>query len=498
MSRPAIAGRALALAVVLVAGLAPPAHAAEQARAHWAVSTTDPGAQELFDRGLAMLYAFDVGEARVAFEQAVERDPELAMAYWGMAVADAIDINTPSTAAGERRGAAAVARARAHLAHATPDEGALVEAIARRYGAGSEKQKFTRYADAMSTYTRTRRDEPNALVVAGFAIYTAEDALLDGKDALTPKAREILDDTNRALELEPTNLGAHHLRIHLLENAHRSNQAVPDADALSSYSYAPGESHLPHMAGHIWSRTGEYERLVADNQRAVENDRAWFAAGDGPGQQYMKLYHDHDVDFVAYGLTTLGRNEEARAAVKGEDTFSQLKTGLRLHDDARVAELAKSSSSGFNAFAGAVAAGRHGDAAAARAVRAKLSGEGTVSVRASLIDAAIALGEHDAGARVAAYARAYGLTKSDFPGDPKDYWPTPIGEGYGAALLAASKPADAETVFTAELKRFPNDPHLEFGLAEALKAQGKDDAAPRVAYKAHWKGTRDLALADLG
>jgi hypothetical protein len=53
-------------------------------------------------------------------------------------------------------------------------------------------------------------------------------------------------------------------------------------------------------------------------------------------------------------------------------------------------------------------------------------------------------------------------------------------------------------VFAAELKRFPNDPHLEWGLAQALAAQGKDDSVPRAAYRAHWKGTRDLTLDDLG
>ena len=43
-----------------------------------------------------------------------------------------------------------------------------------------------------------------------------------------------------------------------------------------------------------------------------------------------------------------------------------------------------------------------------------------------------------------------------------------------------------------------NDPHLEWGLAQALAAQGKDDSVPRAAYRAHWKGTRDLTLDDLG
>ena len=70
-----------------------------------------------------------------------------------------------------------------------------------------------------------------ALVIAGFANYVAEDALLDGKDGMTPKAREILDDVDRALVLEPSNLGAHHLRLHLLEETKRAKDAISDAEA---------------------------------------------------------------------------------------------------------------------------------------------------------------------------------------------------------------------------------------------------------------------------
>ncbi len=263
-------------------GSDPTPRTGEEAHAHWAVQTADPQAQALVDRGLAMLYAFDVGEARVAFGQAAQRDPELALAYWGQAEADTIDINLPSTPEGEKRGAEAVAKARAHLGHASPDERALVEAIGKRYGRGSQAQRFSAYADALSAYAKTHRDEPNLLTVAAYAVYNAEDALVDGKDALTPKSREMLADLDRALELEPTNLGAHHLRIHLLEYASRAKEAVPDAEALSSYAYPPGESHLPHMAGHIWARTGDYARLAADNVRAVRNDEAWFAPATAP------------------------------------------------------------------------------------------------------------------------------------------------------------------------------------------------------------------------
>ncbi|HYW54820.1 MAG TPA: hypothetical protein VE826_12690 [Dongiaceae bacterium] len=466
------AGAPVAPASSAPAVAAPPQPATVQpARAHWAVQGADDETQRLIDRGLMMLYAFDVGEARIAFADALKRAPDLALAYWGAAEADTIDINLPQTGAGDRRGADAVAEGRRHLAHASETERALVDAIAKRYGPGTKKERFTRYADALSAWTKTHRDDPNVLTVTAYAIWNAEDAFFDGHDAITPKVKEMLADLDDALKLEPTNLGAHHLRIHLLEELRRAHEAVSDADALSSYGYPPGTSHLPHMAGHIWARVGEYARLVDDNERAVANDKVWFAQGDGAGQHYMRNYHDHDVDFVLYGLTTVGRNDEARAFAKNEDASMQLKVALRLHDTVRAAELAK----GGSTF-----------------------GDGDVTVGSALAQGAAALAKHDDAARAAAYARAYNATKNNLPGDPKNWWPTPIGEGYGAALLALGKASDAETVFGAELKRFPNDPHLEWGLAEALKAQGKDDAAPRAAYKAHWKGSRDLTLADLG
>jgi tetratricopeptide (TPR) repeat protein len=485
---------AAALAAVLVG--ASPSPGIVPAHAHWAVQGADEETQRAIDRGVMMLYAFDVGEARVAFGEALKKNPDLALAYWGLAEADTIDINQPQTAAGDKRGADAVAEGRRHLAHASETERMLVGAIEKRYGRGTKKERFARYAEALSAWTKSRRDDPNVLTVAAFAIWNAEDDALDAHDAPTPKVKELLADLDDALAVEPTNLGAHHLRIHLLELLRRSREAVTDAEALGSYGYPPGTSHLPHMAGHIWARVGEYTRLVDDNQHALANDQAWFALGDGPGQEYMRSYHDHDVDFVAYGLTTLGRDEEARAVVKTEDAAMQIKVALRLHDDARVAAI-NVGHGGFFAYAHLIAAARRGDREAVQAERKRL-GEDMKGSGTALAEAAVALAAHDTEARIAAYKHAYDATKNDLQGDPKNSWPTPIGEGYGAVLLAASQAAEAEKVFTAELKRFPNDPHLEWALAEALRLQGKDDSAPRAAYKSHWKGIRDLTLAALG
>jgi predicted Zn-dependent protease len=206
----------------------------------------------------------------------------------------------------------------------------------------------------------------------------------------------------------------------------------------------------------------------------------------------MRAYHDHDVDFVLYGLTTVGRDADAKTFAKNEDATMQTKVALRLHDDAAVLASAPSSA----ILSRGIAAARSGEVSLAKRERGAVTR--SKNVEDALIDAALAQHAGDAQGRAAAYGRAYDATKDDGGGDPKDFWQDPIGEGYGAALLEAQKPAQAEAVFAAELKRFPNDPHLEFGLAEALSAQHKDDAAARAAYREHWKGSRPLTTADLG
>src|SRR3982750_1764958 len=53
---------------------------------HHPVSTTNPQAQQFFDRGLALIYGFNHDQARKCFEHAAQLDPKLAMAWWGVAL----------------------------------------------------------------------------------------------------------------------------------------------------------------------------------------------------------------------------------------------------------------------------------------------------------------------------------------------------------------------------------------------------------------------------
>src|SRR5262245_40461876 len=60
---------------------------------HHPVSTKNAEAQKFFDQGMALIYGFNHDEAANAFQRAVEYDPNLAMAYWGIALANGANYN---------------------------------------------------------------------------------------------------------------------------------------------------------------------------------------------------------------------------------------------------------------------------------------------------------------------------------------------------------------------------------------------------------------------
>lgn len=470
---------------------ATPTHAS----VHRTIATASPEAQADFDRALAFLYAFNMGAAREGFRAAEQADHYAALAYFGEALCETFDINRPTTPGGEKRGAAAVRRGRAIAADAPEDERTLLAAAAQRYNPHLKPaQRFRAFFAALQAYTAHHPQDGMALTIAADAGWTATDTLLDKHGVQTADARTIARDLDAALALDPGDIGAHHLRIHFWEAVGKPEHARFDADYLASLAYDPGESHLLHMAGHIYTRIGNYAGVVTSNEAACANDVAYFAAGTGPGQTYMRTYHDHDVDFVLYGLTTLGRDAEARAFAAHEDVEMRRNLAIRLHDRGALRAL------GFDPDDSTV------NKPLAEA-RAGLLGRAQYDARdflkgprkaTGLLRGVLALAKGNLRAAVVGYHDAYAAARRTELGDPKYFWQIPIGEGYGAALLRTHAFVAAETVFRAELRRYPNDPHLWFGLAEALKGQRKDDTAARASYTEEWKGVEPLTLADLG
>src|SRR5678816_4393133 len=62
---------------------------------HHAVSTSNETAQKYFDQGFRFVYGFNHDEAERAFREAARLDPNLAMAWWGIAYCLGPNINLP-------------------------------------------------------------------------------------------------------------------------------------------------------------------------------------------------------------------------------------------------------------------------------------------------------------------------------------------------------------------------------------------------------------------
>src|SRR5208283_6145023 len=101
---------------------------------HHPVTTKSKLAQQYFDQGLAFNYGFNHLEAYQSFAAAAALDPNLAMADWGIALVLGPNYNLPGNPDAMKIAYGAIQRAQSLEVSASPEEKALIEALAKRYG----------------------------------------------------------------------------------------------------------------------------------------------------------------------------------------------------------------------------------------------------------------------------------------------------------------------------------------------------------------------------
>src|SRR5438132_3314807 len=119
---------------------------------HYPVQTKSAEAQNFFDQGMAYLYGFNHEAAIRSFQHAAELDPDLAMSYWGVALALGPNINLDVDPDHEKQAYEAVHSAMAHAANAPAKERDAIAALAKRYSNDPKadlKKLAVDYSDAM-------------------------------------------------------------------------------------------------------------------------------------------------------------------------------------------------------------------------------------------------------------------------------------------------------------------------------------------------------------
>ncbi len=485
---------------------------------HHPISTSSPKAQQYFDQGLRLVFAFNHEEAINSFKEAARLDPKAAMPYWGIALALGPNINLPMSPEAGKHAYEAVQKARALASNATPEERAYIDALAVRYSAEPEDERETldaAYADAMGKVWARYPNDADAGALYAEAMmdqqpwdYWTSDGQPKGK------ATQIVATLERTLELNPNHPGACHYYIHAVEASSNPERALPCARRLPDL--APGAGHLVHMPGHIYLRLGMYQEAVERNVHASAVDHDYLEHRKLTGV-YPVGYYPHNVHFLWSALSMEGRSKEAMktahdlehlvpwdmaAKVPALEDFAPtvLFTLVRFGkwDEALTvpkppAELAYTNIVWHYARGMAFAATKRQDEAQ-QELKAltglvesipedRIMGGSRVVDLAKIAEGVLA---GEIAARQGRYEQAIETLKA--AADVEDrlryyeppLWHIPVRHSLGAVLLQAGRPAEAEQVYREDLMHHPHNGWALFGLKQSLEAEQKQAEAKAV------------------
>ena len=502
-----------------------PAHVA---RAHHPVSTTNAQAQEFFDQGLTLLYAYNRAAARRAFEQAAQADLHLAMAQWGIAISLGSNINVVIDPQGERDAYAAVQRAQKLAATATPIERAYIDALATRYSNAPNPDLHAlalAYKNAIANLAARFPDDldaatlyaESAMELHPWALYSIDGTPIAG-------TQEIVDVLESVMRKQPQHIGANHFYIHTVEASGHPERALIAASRLDAMDFEPAAAHLVHMPAHIYMRTGDFAGAVQSNEHATTHDRTYL---HGTHDDEAFGYYGHNLAMLttAYAMRGDFAGAKRTADIMAEQG-SFLQTYFVLERFGRWNDITALTAPTMKLdgpivvpmwhFARGMAFAATGDLASAQTESAAVgksvpalalpgspgnynSAHMLLGLAQLELSARIARAHGDSPREIAQLEQAVAAYDRFLYTEPPD-WYQPPREALGGALLRAGRYPEAENVFRADLQRNARNPRSLFGLAAALRGEGRADDAALVdsQFSAAWRNAdTELTVAAL-
>lgn len=270
-------------------------------RVHFPVTSGNPAVQAFFDQGVGQLHGFWYFEAERSFRQVAHLDPDCAMAYWGMAMAN---VNQPA------RAREFIERAVALKGHAGDREGRWIDALARYRAAGEGEEarpETERRRDYVRDLEALVQDDPEDVEARAFLVYQIWDnAGFRNERALAMSSHQAVDALLDGVFARVPDHPAHHYRIHLWDNE-KPERALRSA-ALGGAS-GPGIAHLWHMPGHTYDKLHRYGDAAWQQEASARVDHAQMRRARIPA--YRIHNYAHNQEWLCRSLGQLGRVAEA-------------------------------------------------------------------------------------------------------------------------------------------------------------------------------------------
>lgn len=270
-----------------------------------------------FNLATAALHSFWYKEAISAYSKIIEKHPDCAMAYWGIAMSYWNQIWAPPREAALDAGWAAIQKAKSLAA--SERERDFIGAIATFYENSDRldhRTRATEYTRAMERVYQRYPDDPEAKAFYALALLASASAL-DKTYAAQKKAGELADSL---FKTNPDHPGAAHYVIHAFDYPELAPRAGAAAAAYAKA--APYVPHALHMPSHIFVLLGLWEETIRSNQVAQEAERDRGVPEDRMhALDYMILaYLQRGQDVEAKTLLDLGREIEAGLVARKYET----------------------------------------------------------------------------------------------------------------------------------------------------------------------------------
>ncbi|HKV37179.1 MAG TPA: alpha/beta fold hydrolase [Pyrinomonadaceae bacterium] len=490
------------------------------------VTTNNPEAQKFFNQGLAYIYAFNHEEAVKSFKQAIQLDPQLAMGYWGMALALGSNYNVQADGPSLLSAYTNLQKAIELAPKASEHERGYINALAKRYSSdlNVDKQKLAvDYKNAMGELATRYPDDPDAATLYAESMMNLRPWKLwslDGKPA--EDTLQIVSVLEGVLRRYPNHTGANHYYIHAVEASNNAERALPSAARLGKV--APKAGHLVHMPSHIYIRTGDYSEAAQSNVDAIAADREYITKTGNQGL-YTMMYYNHNIHFLASANALKGRYADSIKSAREleANVAPHLKAMPMLEmfrpypiisqvrfnrwDDVlkepKPDEALKITTGFWHYARGSAYASMNQPANADAELKALQTLVKTIPADAPMgnnvavdvmkiadlsLAGRIAFARGDKQTAFSLLNQAAVAEDATSYNEPAD-WDLPVREVLGGMLLTSGDYAAAEKAFRDELKRHPRNGRALFGLAESLKGQGNKSSAQMVwrEFEEAWK-----------
>jgi hypothetical protein len=513
------------------------------------VTTRSEDARRFFLQGVSQIHSFWFQESERSCLQALEYDPEMAMAHWCIALSAAGDYRpafqlmrdpndggraaagpaaapNPEAVARTTTGAAIdpAIRAREAITKAmdlrekvTDRERLYIEAQAARRAPGNKDAADAAYIAGLRQLVAAYPDDLEAKSMLALAIDNGFDSVTKEPRPNTMEALALMEEV---VAKDDDHFGAHHYLIHgwegskTPEKAWRANERYPEL--------VPNIPHALHMPGHIYAQSDKIEEAINSFTVAAENELKWLAADS----LYPNGHHGHNVHFLIHALNLGGRYQDSMKWVQHLFTFKEtpreqagnsqrvpyrqgyyglIKTLVRFErwqeilDGRTIPQYDKPEQNAWRLWAIGLAQSATNKKKEAKATLAQLQKQlATVTATGEPLKIAALELEATLTARNGNRKKANDLFSQAAQREarmiytePPSY-PRPVVEGWANSALSTRDYVTAERAYRESLSREPGSGRAYFGLAAALRGQNKTAEA----REAGERGAKAWAKAD--